>query len=100
MNNIKLEEFNDCPGKKVVEEYLKDNNIIGLGNGFTEVKDAFADYYKNKEDTLVLRLKDIKKFELTFQNGLDIASLQRQFNADEFRILHEGGYIYFRFWWD
>lgn len=100
MKDILLEEFNSCPGKEAVEQYLAEHGIIGLGSGIADVENAKMTHYQNDDDTLVLRLKTTKKFDLTFQNGLDLGTFQYWSGADEFHILHEEGYTYLRFWWD
>jgi hypothetical protein len=101
MKEIKLEEFNSCPGKEAVERYLFDHNIACTGEGFCVIADAENEnYYRNKEDTLVLRVKPTRQLSLSFQDGLELGNFRHWSGADEFHTLKADGYIYFRFWWD
>lgn len=95
---IKLEEFNNCPG---AEELRKDLASTYLDEKF-EVADAKAEFWQNEPDTLVLKYIGVENGaqQLSFSDGALLGRLAGRNNADEFDWIHEDYELYIRLWWD
>ena len=86
-SSIKLEEFNECPGKQSVLDFFSSNGIL------FDVVNLEKSYWQNVEDTLVISMskKDIDgilKFLIYFNS------------QDETHFISRKDKVYFRLWWD
>jgi len=95
--NIKLEEFNECPGGRVAEYILLDLRT----NDAMMVEDLpEEDYWQNKYDTLVVSIKlNSKRVELTNAFRRIITIIGR-FRPDEVHEHAKENKLFFRLWWD
>jgi hypothetical protein len=89
---VRLDAFNDCPGKEFVNEELG----VMIEAGMIQVKDAqFSEYWANDRDTLVIRIgsKDMV-------TALRVGKFAVESLADDFDTRRAGQYHYIRLWWD
>lgn len=90
----KLETFNNCD-KEVVEKNLEKLEL------YFEVADAKRDFWQNKSDTLVLKLKDpTLRPGTSMEIGVLLGNLPWKTQADEFHRIVEDYEIFYRIWWD
>lgn len=91
LENIKLEEFNDCIGKKEMIHYIETHHL-----GFITVEDDDQPFWKNDADTLVVSIRS----EANPSAIAHLGKLAVDTHADEFDFMPAFGKIFFRFWWD
>lgn len=91
---MKLEEFNNCPGKEAVQKQLKE---LGIAD-YIEIADAPMQYWQNESDTLVLKMKTGMSWP--FEVGLAFTKLMTTTNPDEFDSEVKNYTTYIRMWWD
>lgn len=90
----KLSSFNSLD-KAEVELYLDQLET------YFEMADAKRNYWQNKDDTLVLKLKDPnERPNTTMEIGVILGQLPGKLGADEFDRMVEDYEIYYRIWWD
>ncbi len=95
-SEIKLEEFNNCPGTDALKQYLYKHNL----NPYFEVVDIDEGRsygYKNDLDTLVI---SILPGPTEAQVALAIGAMAVELSADEFNWKAIDGKYLVRLWWD
>lgn len=95
-SEIKLEEFNNCPGADAIKQWLYENNL----NPYIEFVDLDSrkfSWYQNDAATLMLAIKD-KATESTV--ALALGKMAVENNADEFHWKVIDGMFVVRLWWD
>lgn len=95
-SEIKLEEFNNCPGGDAIKQWFYENNL----NPYIEFVDLDShrfSWYENDAATLVLAIKD----EVTgLTVALALGKMAVENNADEFHWKVIDGMFVVRLWWD
>lgn len=92
-NEIKLEEFSNCPGSSRIKEYLYEHNL----NSYIEIVDIQEPFYQNDRDTFVLA---IIPGPTESQVALALGKLAVEFSVDEFTWKSIDGKYVVRIWWD
>lgn len=94
-DNIKLEEFNSCPGKEAVAGELQKSGVFE----YATVADTDIEFWQNADDTLVLAIpvsdQKVDAFKIA-KFGELIYSLA----PDEYHVRKHGQVYYIRIWWD
>jgi hypothetical protein len=91
-SSLKIEEeFNNCPGGKVLKELLDEE--VGVYN-FVDIEGI--NYWKNERDTLVISLLGIDK------RALAIGKIAMSANEYDYTIIPVigGNMVVVRLWWD
>jgi len=96
-STIKLEEFNDSPGKERFLTTAKEILSEELKN--LSFADALgASYFENTGSTVVIA---IESQLVNFSTGIKLGQLALRTRADELHMIPAGnGTILVRFWWD
>lgn len=90
---IRLEEFNNCPGKKRMNQYLYESNL----SPYVQIVDVKDKELRNERDTLVF---SILPGATETQVAISLGKLAVYFAADDFSWeVIEGQYV-IRIWWD
>lgn len=95
--NIKLEEFNNCPGSRVAEYFIQDpqHPDAALIEDLPE-----EEYWQNKYDTLVVSIKlNSTRAELS-RAFRKIITIIGRFRPDEVHDHFKENKIFYRIWWD
>jgi len=95
-SEIKLEEFNNCPGADHIKHYLYENNL----NPYVEIVDLNNErfsWYQNDNATLVIALHP-GPTEITV--ALALGQLSVNESADEFHWKVIDKRFIVRIWWD
>lgn len=95
-SEIKLEEFNNCPGAFRISHALLDLNI----NHVIKIVDLDKDsdpYWQNSSSTLVVMLNDhVSKTKI----ALTLGNIATDYSVDEFHWKQVGKKYVVRLWWD
>jgi len=94
MQNVKLETFNNCPGRDEIIGYLETQ----FNKGSIEVTDSTQTFWQNNDDTLVFKVSG----KLTLPETQNLYLMPWRKDADEFDTYtaDEDGTQFVRIWWD
>jgi hypothetical protein len=92
---LKVNEFNNCPGRDRIREILRDLKIFD-SIAYVNLEDP---YWENDQATMVFAI-DRKTIDVALRIGIFARNVQ----ADEFdfKIVNDGSINYYviRIWWD
>ena len=94
-SEIKLEEFNNCPGADRIKKELYERNLDPLD--LVDLPQEIATYYENDSATLVIA---IKEGPTGLQVALALGQIAVDYAADEFHWKIIDGRYVIRLWWD
>lgn len=94
-SEIKLEEFNNCPGSDRIKKELYERNLGSLD--LVDLPQEIATYYENDSATLVIA---IKEDPTGLQVALALGQIAVDYAADEFHWKVIDGRHVIRLWWD
>ena len=94
-SEIKLEEFNNCPGADRIKKELYERNLDPLD--LVDLPQEIATYYENDSATLVIA---IKEGPTGLQVALALGQIAVDYAADEFHWKVIDGRHVIRLWWD
>ncbi len=95
-SEIKLEEFNDCPGAQPIKDYLNEEKL----HPYIEIVDLdhrLGSYFENDPATLVIA---IIQGATEARTALAIGQIATHYQADEFHWKVVEGVFVVRLWWD
>lgn len=95
-SEIKLEEFNNCPGADRIKKELYERNL-NLYLNIVDLPGETATYYENEADTLVIA---VKEGPTDMQVALALGQIAVDYAADEFHWKVIDGRHVIRLWWD
>ncbi len=93
-SEIKLEEFNNCPGADRIKKELYVRNLDPLD--LVDLPQEIATYYENDSATLVIA---IKEGPTGLQVALALGQIAVDYAADEFQWKVIDGRHVIRLWW-
>jgi hypothetical protein len=82
------EEFNECPGREVIED-----EILGLAIKYVDLDEANSPYWRNDRATMVFLVKKTV-------HPMLFTRLVHHIRPDEFDWLDRNGKYVVRLWWD
>lgn len=95
-SEIRLEEFNNCPGADRIRKELYERNLNSYLD-FVDLPQEIASYYENDPATLVIA---IKEGPTGLQVALALGQIAVDYAADEFHWKVIDGKYVIRLWWD
>ena len=95
-SEIKLDEFNDCPGTESIRRYLDERRLTGAVHP-VDVDSDLAYSYQNDGATLVLA---VQQQAPQIATALNLGAVAVAALADEFTWDVILGQVVVRLWWD